>query len=314
MKLPTPLSIKDFAQQFGVSTILGDEHLLITGINEIHKVTRGDLTFVDTEKYYSKVLQSAASVILINKGVPVPKGKALLVVDQPFEIYNRLVRQYRPFQPLSTIIGDSAVIHPSTIIEPNVIIGNQVRIGKNCYIQANVTIRNFTTIGDNVRIESGSVIGADAFYFKPTEEGYQKWVSGGYTVIEDNVFIGANCTICKGVSGATRLGAGTKLDSQVHIGHGAVIGKNCLMAAQVGIGGKVIIGDNVILYGQVGVAARLTIGANATVLAKSGVTKNLKADETYFGYPAGETKRLYKELAALRSLPKLIKAFYKKGK
>ncbi len=311
MKLSTSIKVSSLVAQIGSGKIIGNANFLITGINEIHKVVVGDLTFVDVEKYYQKALKSAASVILINKEVEVPNDKILVVVDNPFDIYNKLVKKYRPFQPLNTTISDTAIVHPSSILEPNVILGNHVKIGKNCYIQSNVTIRDYTTIGDNVTIESGSVIGATAFYYKPTENGYQKWHSVGQTLIEDHVSIGAGCTICKGVSGDTIIGAGTKLDCQVHIGHGVVVGKNCLMAAQVGIGGKTIVGDNVILYGQVGVAARLKIGDNVTVLAKSGVTKNLKADSNYFGYPAGEVKRMYRELASLRSLPDLIKRLYK---
>lgn len=311
MKLSTPIKVQDLVAQIGSGKIIGDIDFLITGINEIHKVVFGDLTFVDVEKYYQKALKSAASVILINKAVEAPADKVLIVVDAPFDIYNRLIKKYRPFRPLNSMISETAIIHPSTILEPNVVIGNHVKIGKNCYIQSNVTIRDYTTIRNNVTIESGSIIGATAFYYKPTEKGYQKWRSGGQTLIEDNVVIGSGCTICKGVSGDTVIGTGTKLDCQVHIGHGVIVGKNCLMAAQVGIGGKTIIGDNVILYGQVGVAARLTIEDNVTVLAKSGVTKNLKANSNYFGYPAGEVKRMYRELASLRSLPDLIKRLYK---
>jgi len=257
-------------------------------------------------------LNSAASVILINNVVEPPSGKTLIVLDKPFEAYNKLVRQYRPFSPLNALISTTSLVHPSSIIEPNVILGNHVKIGKNCYIQSNVTIRDYTIIGDNVTIESGSIIGADAFYYKATQNGYKKWRSGGRTIIQDDVEIGAGCTICKGVSGDTIIGKGTKLDGQVHIGHGVVIGKSCLMAAQVGIGGKTIIGDHVILYGQVGVGAKLKIGDHVTVLGKSGVTKNLKANRNYFGYPAGEVKRMYRELAALRSLPNLLKAWYRK--
>ena len=314
MKFFNPVSANELANQIKGAQIIGKPNNLIHGINEIHKVKSGDLTFVDVEKYYQKVLTSAASVILINKVIEAPKGKTLIVVENPFQIYNRLVKKHRPFQPLNANISETAIIHPSSILEPNIIIGNQVRIGKNCYIQSNVTIRDYTEIGDNVSIESGTIIGAEAFYYQKENGRYTKWHSGGKTIIQNNVAIGANCTICKGVSGNTLIDEGTKLDGQVHIGHGVEIGKNCILAAQVGIGGKSIIGDNVTLYGQVGVAARLKIGDNAIVLAKSGVTKNLKANQTYFGYPAGETTRIYKELAALRSLPQMVKSWFKKNK
>lgn len=311
MKLSEPIKVIEIVKQLGLGEIIGNQNFIITGINEIHKVEEGDLTFVDVPKYYKKALTSSASVILINQRVEAPKNKVLIILEAPFKVYNSLVKKYRPFRPLSAMISETAIIHPSSILEPNVTIGNKVKVGKNCYIQSNVTIRDYTVIGDNVTIESGAIIGAEAFYYKPTDSGYKKWTSGGRTIIEDRVSIGAGCTICKGVSGDTIIGTGTKLDSQVHIGHGVVIGEHCLLAAQVGIGGKATIGNKVILYGQVGVAARLEIGDNVTVMAKSGVTKNLKANQNYFGYPAGPVKRMYKELAALRSLPDLLKAFYK---
>ena len=155
-----------------------------------------------------------------------------------------------------------------------------------------------------MQIGAGSIIGTDAFYYKRNTEGYRKWRSGGRVVIEDNVDIGAACTINKGVSGDTTIGAGTKLDAQIHIGHDVTIGKNCLFAAQVGIGGNTIIEDEVILYGQVGVAQNIKIGRKAVVLAKSGVSKNLEGEKTYFGYPAQDVKDAYKDLAALRQLRK----------
>ena len=306
MKFPKPLPIKEIAKKYNAQ-IIGDTTIEATGINEIHKVEPGDIMFVDNEKYFKKSLASAASVILINKQTECPPGKALLICSSPFDVYDQIVRSYRPFEPLSAMISESALIHPSTIIEPNVVIGHHVRIGKNSYIQANVTIAEHTVIGNHVTIQSGSVIGTDAFYFQSNEDGYKKWRSGGRVVIGDRVEIGACCTINKGVSGDTIIGEGTKLDCQIHIGHGAVIGKRCMFAAQVGIGGKTIIEDEVKLFGQVGIAQNLYIGKGAIVLAKSGVSKSLEGGKTYFGAPAAEVKSKYKELAALRQLPDFLK-------
>lgn len=309
MKFPHPISVRKIADRFGAK-LIGDDRQQATGINEIHKVEPGDITFVDIEKYYHKSLHSPATTIIINKEVDCPPGKALLICENPFEVYDQLVREYRPFRPLTGTISDSALVHPSSIIEPNVIIGPNVRIGKNCYIQANVVIGEYTVIGDNVIIQSGSVIGSDAFYFKrDTERGYKKWRSGGRVVIHNEVDIGAICTINRGVSGDTIIGKGSKLDSQVHIGHGVVLGNNCLIAAQVGIGGKTVIGNEVTLYGQVGIAHNLHIGDRVTVLAKSGVGKDLASGKTYFGAPAGEVKTKFREVAALRKLPEFLKRF-----
>ena len=310
MRLPSPIPVVDLAKQIG-ATLLGDSTLVATGINEIHKAESGDIIFVDLPKYFKKSLESPATIIILNKKIDCPKGKALLLHNNPFEAYDKLVREHRPFRPVSAMIADSAQIHPSAIIEPNVVIGPNVRIGKNSYLQANVVVHEYTNIGDHVVIQSGTVIGTDAFYFKKQKEGnYDKWRSGGRVIIHDHVDIGANCTINKGVSGDTVIGEGTKIDCLVHVGHGVVIGKNCLIAGQVGIGGKTILEDNVVLYGQVGLAQNIRIGANTIVGAKSGVSKDLEGGKIYFGYPADEIRTKQRELAALRHLPDFYKNFY----
>ncbi len=310
MKFPAPLPVTEIAEKYN-ARLLGNAENEATGINEIHKVEAGDITFSDVEKYFKKSLESAATVILLNKAVPVPQGKTVLVCDDPFAVYNDLILRHRPLRPLSAAISDEAKIHPTAVIEPGVIISHHVEIGANCHIQAGAIIHEYSYLGENVNIQSGAIIGTDAFYYKKIDGAFQKWRSGGRVIIEDNVEIGAGCTVNKGVSGDTVIGAGTKLDCQVHIGHGAVIGKNCLLAGQVGIGGKTIVGDDVIMYGQVGVAQNLYIGNGVIILAKSGVSKNLAAGKTYFGYPAGEVRTKYKELAAMRHLPEFFKKFYK---
>jgi UDP-3-O-[3-hydroxymyristoyl] glucosamine N-acyltransferase len=310
MKFPVPVPVQELAAQYGAQ-LFGNTGFLATGINEIHKVEPGDIAFVDAEKYYNKCLNSAASVIIIDKRVDVPSGKAILVHPNPFEVYNSIVKSYRPFNPLQQLISDTAEIDPTAILEPNVVIGDHVKIGKHTYIQSNVVIRAHTIIGDHVVIQSGTIIGTDAFYFKKHKDRYEKFCSGGRVIIENHVDIGAGCTINKGVSGDTIIGEGSILDCQVHIGHGVVLGKRCLLAAQVGIGGKTIIGDDAVLYGQVGVAQNLKIGAKAVISAKSGVSKDLEGGKSYIGYPANESMTKYREWAALRHLPEFLKNFYK---
>ena len=301
MKLPESIPITELAKKYNAE-IIGDESILVTGINEIHKVSKGDLTFADKDKYIQLSLESQASVIVLKEKVLCPEGKALLIVDEPFELYNNIAIKHRPFRPISQIIADSSVIHPSTVIEPNAIIGPNVTIGKNCHIQANVTIHEYSKIGDNVLVQSGSVIGSDAFYMQREPNKLTRWRSSGRAILENDVEIGACCTVNKGVSGDTIVGEGTKFDCLIHIGHGAVVGKHCLFAAQVGIGGKTIIGDRVVLYGQVGIAQNLNIEDDVTVLAKSGVSKNLEKGKVYFGTPAREARQILKEIAALRDL------------
>lgn len=303
MKLSRPIPVKQLAAQINAQ-LIGDEELLIYGINEIHKVQPGDLTFADIPKYFQPALNSAATILLFSEATECPPGKAILVHPEPFEAYNSLMIKYMPHEPLSAMVHESAIVHPSAILEPNVTIGPKVRIGAYSYIQSNVYIGAHTQIGNRVRIQAGTVIGTDAFYFKRYPDHYKKWHSGGRVIIEDHVDVGANCTINRGVSGDTIIGEGSKLDCLVHVGHGVEIGKHCIIAGQVGIGGKSIIGNEVILYGQVGVAARIRIGDKAIVAAKSGVSKHLPGGQTYFGIPAEELRKHHKRQAILRRLAK----------
>ena len=294
--------------EFTGAKLVGNDKQQATGINEIHKVQHGDISFVDFEKYYNTCLNSAATVLIINKEVDCPAGKTLLVIQDPFSAYVKIVTRFRPFEPASKMISDSAVIGEGTHLQPGVFVGNHVRIGKNCLIHPNVTIYDHSMIGDNVIIHAGVVIGADAFYFKrrkDREVQYDKMESCGRVIIEDFVEIGAGTTIDKGVSGDTIIGRGTKLDNHIHIGHGAVIGKNCLFAAQVGIGGKALIEDEVILWGQVGVSKDLTIGKGAVVLAQSGVPSSLEGGKTYFGSPVGEAKPKMREMGWIKRIPEI---------
>jgi len=307
MQLSKPIHVKELAEEFGL-LILGVQDQLIYGINEIHKVRTGDLSFVDAEKYYGRSVNSAASVILINKEIECPEGKTLLVTEHPFDVYNQLAFRYRPEQILQTAIAETAFVHPTAIIEPGAIIAHYAVIGAGSLIQSNAYIGEYSVIGKNVRIQPSAIIGSDAFYYKKTKEGFVKWRSCGRTIIHDHVEIGAGSSINKGVSGDTIVGEGTKIDCQVHLGHGVVVGKHCLFAAQVGIGGKTIIGDHVTLYGQVGVAQNLHIANHVTVYAASGVSKDLEEGKTYFGAPAEEVGVKYRELAALRSLPGFMKS------
>ncbi len=310
MKFPHPVPVVELAAQLGAE-IIGNKELMATGMNEIHHVVPGDVTFVDVAKYFDKALRSAASIIILNERVKAPQGKTLLLCAEPFQAYNRLALQYRPVQALQAQISDSARIGAGTVVEPNAVIGPHVVIGENCYIGANAYIGEYTVIGDNVLIQPSAIIGTEAFYFKKTEKGFIKWRSCGRVVIENNVEIGAGSTVNKGVSSDTVIGEGTKLDSQVHIGHDVRIGKRCLLAAQVGVGGNTVIGDEVILYGQAGVAQNLTIGDKAIVSAKAGVSKDLEGGKLYFGLPAGDARVVYRELAALRLLPEFFADYYK---
>jgi UDP-3-O-[3-hydroxymyristoyl] glucosamine N-acyltransferase len=288
--------------------IIGEKEGAATGINEIHKVEEGDLVFVDHPKYYQKCIESAATFIIINQRTEFPPHKALLLVDDPFEAYLKIIQYFRPFEPVSKNLSETAVVGEGTIIMPGVVLGNNVTIGKQSVIYPNVVIMDHCKIGDRVIIQAGSVVGSDAFYYnKKTKRDvhYKRMISCGRVLIEDDVEVGANCTIDRGVSGDTIIGAGTKLDNMVHIGHDTIVGKNCLFAAQVAIAGATTIEDGVILWGQVGVNKTLTIGKGAEVYAQSGVGATLEGGKKYFGSPVEDAMSKKKELVWVKRIPLL---------
>ncbi len=307
MRFEKPVPVTTIAQLIGAE-IVGNEKGNATGINELHKVEAGDLVFVDHPKYYATCIDSAASFIIINKKTDFPEGKALLIVDDPFEAYLKIVNFYRPFTPSMKMISDSSTVGEGTVVMPNVFIGNHVQVGKNCVLYPNVTILDHCIIGDDVIIQSGTVIGSDAFYYnKRTTRDihYKKMTSCGRVLIEKGVEIGANCSIDRGVSSDTIIGAGTKMDNLVHIGHDTVVGKNCLFAGQVGIAGATTIEDNVTLWGQVGVSKTLIIGKDAIVYAQSGVKDTIEGGKVYFGSPVEEAREKMKELVWIKRIPLL---------
>lgn len=305
MKFQKSHSLEEIANLLNCKFI-GDKDFQVLGMNEIHVVEPGDIVFVDHPKYYDKALQSAATIVLINKEVECPEGKALLISDDPFRDFNTLTRHFKPFQFANVSIAPTAEIGEGTVIQPNTFVGNNVKIGKNCLIHSNVSIYDHTIIGDNVIIHAGTILGADAFYYKKRAEGFDQLISGGRVVIADNVGIGALCTIDKGVTGDTTIGAGTKLDNQVHVGHDTVIGKKCLIASQTGIAGCVIIEDEVTLWGQVGTTSGITIGAKAVVMGQTGVTKSVEGGKSYFGTPIEESREKLKQLANIKKIPEIL--------
>lgn len=311
MKFPVPQTLKHIASLLNCNYV-GADDFPVLGINEIHVVTAGDIVFVDHPKYYDKALNSNATVVLINKKVDCPEGKALLITDDPFRDFNALTSHFKPFVRSSVSIDPSAKIGDDTHIQPNVYIGPNVQIGKNCLIHANVTIVSDAIIGDNVVIGSGTVLGGDAFYYKNRPEGYDQLLSCGRVVIEDEVHIGTGCTIDRGVTADTTIGQGSKLDNQIQVGHDTVIGKKCLIASQTGIAGCCIIEDEVTIWGQVGTNSGITIGAKAVILGQTGVTKSVAGNTTYFGTPIQESRASLKEMAALRQLPKLLQMLKEK--
>ncbi len=298
-------TLKEVAEMIDAIYVGPDKHSIL-GMNEIHSVKKGDLVYVDHPKYYEKAINSLANTIIINKNIDIPDGKALILSDHPFDDYNKLAKLFFPsFDYNEKPINQN--IHPSAIIYQNVSIGENVSIDAHSVIYSGACIMDNVTIGKNVSIGPNSVIGHYAFYYKQKGNLHERMHSIGNVHIQDFVEIGALCTIDRGVSASTVIGSGSKLDNQVHVGHDTIIGNRCIIASGVGISGCVVIEDDVKLWGQVGCASNVTIGAKANVLGQSGVTKNIEGEKTYFGSPCKESREKFRELAALKQLPAIIK-------
>lgn len=311
MKFPQKHSLAQIAALLNDIEYVGDADFPVTGMNEIHVVEPGDIVFVDHPKYYDKALESAATVVLINKKVDCPEGKALLISDDPFRDFNKLTRYFKPFEKAQASVASSAQIGNHTLIQPNTFIGNNVVIGDHCIIHPNVTIYDNTIIGDHVIIHSGTVLGADAFYYKKRETGFDRLLSGGRVILEDHVELGASCTIDRGVTADTVIGWGSKLDNQVHVGHDTCLGKRVLVAAQSGISGCVVIEDDVVIWGQVGIASGITIKEKAVIFAQSGVGRTLEGGKSYLGSPAEDSKKKFREMASIRQIPYILEQIKK---
>ena len=299
MKFQSPQSLKTIAELINAKFV-GDENFQVFGTNEIHRVKAGEIVFVNHPKYYDKALFSEATIILIDKEVDCPEGKALLISDDPFRDFNKINEHYQGIQTFETT-GQNAVIGKNCKIHPSVVIGNDVKIGDNCMIFPNVVIGDRTEIGNNCVIQSGTVLGGDAFYYNKNAEGYRKMLSVGNVIIENNVEIGNLCTIDRGVTDSTIIGAGSILDNQIQIGHDTVIGKKVLIASQTGIAGCCIIEDEVTIWGQVGIASGVTIESGTVLLAQVGVNRSLSKG-TYFGPIAEEFRSYLKKEVKLKNL------------
>ena len=304
MRFNSPKYIEDIAAVLQ-RNFQGPAKHVVKGLSEINQAETGDLIFVDHPKYYNKALASKANTIIINEQIERPDGKALILSEKPFEDYNSLCKIFFPKITIGS--NENQKISSSAIIAENVSLGNNIKIGAHTRILPGAVIMDNVDIKDHVIIGPNAVIGHNAFYYNTKNSKHTLMNTIGGVKIESHVEIGAASTIDAGVSSNTIIGEGTKIDNLVQIGHDTVIGMNCIIASGTGIAGCVTIKNNVSIWGQVGCASKVTINDNVIVLAQSGISKDLEEGKTYFGTPCVEAKQKFRELAALRNLPKLFK-------
>lgn len=319
-------------------TVEGDETIAIRGISSIEDAQDGDITFAETDKLLSSAGRSRASAVIAPANSPKLEGalanKPLIRVKNPRFAFAQALRIFAPepkvyqgIHPAAVIgenaklghnasvhalafLGDNVTLGKNCVVYPFVYVGDNVSIGDNCVIYPHAVLHDNTEIGNSVVIHSGSVLGTDGFGYMFIDDRHYKIPQIGRVIIEDDVEIGANVTIDKARTGSTRIGAGTKIDNLVHIGHNVTVGKNCVIVAQVGVSGSVDIGSGVILAGQVGIKDHVTIGDGSIVAAKAAVIGDLKPHSFVsgmYGRPHGNEMRAQVLYGRLPEMSKQMK-------
>jgi UDP-3-O-[3-hydroxymyristoyl] glucosamine N-acyltransferase len=329
-----PITLKDLAEACNARIEGGDPAVVILSAADITSAGLGQVTQLTNNRYSQYIEKSTASACFIAEGfavTAVPTSMALLVTTDPEMAFIKAVNLLHPERVyphkiaseavvdasavlgIGLYIGPYAVIGESTNIGDNseilagVYVGKNVSIGKNCRIYPYAVIYDNCQIGDNVIIHSGAVIGADGFGYKFRQHQHVKVPQVGNVVIGDNVEIGANTCIDRGALGGTMVGAGSKIDNLVQIGHNNRLGKHVILCGQVGVSGSCDIGDYAVLAGSAGIADHINIGQGAVVMARSGVAVDVEAGAQVFGSPAKDKRTAYKETVALAKLPELLK-------
>ena len=294
----------------------------IDGIHTLAEASSSQLSFFNDAKYAFQLPKTKAGAVLIDSkhAKLLPVSTIALITDEP---YLKLAYASKLFaHTLSTVsqapkmgsdcdidesvrFGSGVVLGENVTILAGCYLGDHVSVGSNTILHPNVTLYHGTKIGRNCIIHSGTVIGCDGYGFAHTKQGeHVKIYQNGNVVVEDDVEIGANCTVDRAVFGSTVIRRGTKLDNLIQIAHNCDIGEHTLCAAQVGLAGSTKLGRNVVMGGQSATAGHLEVGDFSTIAGKGGVTKSLEGGKTYAGFPAVEIKVWRKMQAALMRLVK----------
>jgi len=322
------MKLQAIADRLGCK-LVGDGSIDIHRITGLEEAGPGDLTFLSNPKYQSRLRSTRASAIIISDSAPALEVATLRTADPYLTFAQAIDLFYARPEP-------APGVHATAVIAQNARFGRNLRIGPFCFVDAgvelgdnallhshvsiyrgvrigrdfeahsHVSVREYSEIGDRVRLQNGVVIGADGFGFAKTNDGrYQKITQSGRVIIEDDVEVQANATIDRAAIGETRIRRGAKIDNLVQVGHGSLVGENSLLCAQVGLAGSTKVGKNVILTGQVGVAGHCTVGDNVIATAQTGIPSDVEAGTMVSGYPAMDNKRWLKCSVLFSKLPEI---------
>ncbi len=310
------------------AVIEGDPSARITAVNTLADASPTELGFLANPKYEKQLASTRAAAVIVGQDVEAPRAMTLLRVAQPYCAVREAIVRIHGFRrhpqwgvhatavlsPRAKV-GANPNIGPHVSIEDDVTIGDDVvlypgcylgqgsRLGDNVTLHANVVIYEGSIIGNNVEIQAGTVIGEDGLGFAQSAEKWKKFPHLGNVIIEDDVEIGANCTIDRAMLGHTVIGRGSKFSDLIAIGHGTRIGENALLVAQVGVAGSVIVGRNVKMGGQAGITGHVTIGDMVNIGAKAGVAHDVESEAFVLGQPAIKASEAKRVISITQKLP-----------
>ena len=326
------LTAADIAAAAG-GELRGDPAALVASVAPLHRAGADDVTFLAAARYAPLLAGRSPGVLLVTPDLAGTPGspRSVVVVDKPMEaLLGILPRLYQPrgvttgIHPSVSlgrgvtlgrnvaigpyaVLGDGASVGDNTVIDPHVVIGAGVSVGADCHLFPNVTLYPGSSLGNRVVAHAGVRIGGDGYGYVFAKGAHQKIPHVGRCIIHDDVEIGANSTIDRGSIDDTTVGAGTKIDNLVQIGHNCTVGKLCLIMSQVGMAGSTRVGDGVIIAGQVGTRGHMEIGDRAQIAGQAGVFGDVPAGETWSGYPARPHRESLRATAALFKLAGMIK-------
>jgi UDP-3-O-[3-hydroxymyristoyl] glucosamine N-acyltransferase len=326
------MTLQELAARIGAQ-FTGDPGLVLNAVAKIEEAGPGQLSFLANMKYEHHLATTKASAVIVGTDTVVNRDDlAVLRMADPYFGFVLSLRLFHASDMIrepgihpeayvhpSAVIGNNVAVCPTACVGPDVVIGdgsvicegavltNGVRVGAGCIIHPNVSVLAGAQIGNNVIVHAGTTIGSDGFGFAQVGGHNEKIPQVGTVIIEDDVEIGANCTIDRGTLGATCIRRGVKLDNLIQVAHNVEIDEHTVMAAQSGVSGSTKIGKNVMVAGQVGFVGHIQIGDRVIVGAQAGVTKSLAGPGKVFrGAPARELRDELRLEAAQRRLPSLI--------
>ncbi len=320
------LTVASIAARVG-GVVEGDGAVVITAVAGLEEAGPTEVSFLANRRYARLLAVTNAGAVLVGRA-DASRGRTVIRCEDPYLAFAQTLSMFHPVEhpaagvhPLAVVEGDvqgasvaafafvgrGAVVGRGTVLQPHVYVGPGATIGRDCLLMAGSVVMDGCSVGDRVVLNPGCVVGGEGFGFVPTGAGLVKIPQAGRASIGDDVEIGANSTIDRAAMGVTRVAEGTKIDNLVQIGHGASVGRHCVLVSYAGVAGSTVLGDGVTLAARAGVLGHLVVGDGVTLGADALLIEDASAGEKRSGVPAIEHRRWLRVAAAMPELPEMIK-------